>query len=254
MSFCRSPASSLVPMVLLFLGLAAPLTAAPIPAREVEARRDRVFEDPSLQTELPGWEIEGRGGSGTRRSRPARDWRVPEPPSPAVLVSAGRLFQWLLLALAAVALVMLVIWLTRELVRKRRRSTPRVARDDDPTEPDGARGATGSPRDDDLETRVRRGEYGAAIHLLLLRALERLAGRGRRIPAGRTSREVLSSCGDLAPSAHGALAELVAAVESYLFGGREPGRGDFERCRHAFGVVERALSGTPGDASAEEPA
>lgn len=247
-----SPTSSLVPTVLLFLGLAAPLSAAPIPDREVEARRDLVFEDPSLQTELPGWEIDGGGGLGTRRSQPARDWRVPDPPSPALLVSAGRLFQWLLLALGAVALVMLLMWLTRELVRNRRRTPSHEAAAADP--PGDADEATRPRAEDDLETRVRRGEYGAAIHLLLLRALEKLSGRGRRIPAGRTSREVLSTSSDLTPSAHGALAELVAAVESYLFGGREPERGDFERCRRAFGVVERALSGTPGDASAEEPA
>ena len=227
--------------------LSAPRVAAdPTPAPEIEALRDRVFEDPSLQTDLPGWEaLEGTRSSKDRRSRPRRAWWLPDPPARTVLASAGQLLQWVLLAVGAVALVMGLLWLTRELVFHRRGARPQpTAVGDDPAEPDETER---SPVEGDLEALVDRGEYGAAIHLLLLKALDRLAGRGRPIPAGRTSREVLSASADLAPSAHGALGELVAAVERYLFGGREPQRQDFDRCRRAFGVVDRALLDTPGE-------
>lgn len=240
--------------ILLAVGLASPLAAAPTPDREVEARREQVFEDSSLQTELPGWdELGGKGVSRTRRSRPRREWRVPDPPAPLAFASVGVLLQWVLLALGAVALAMVLVWLTRELFRSRRRATPReVTAANDPSEPDEA--AREPAAEGDLEALVRRGEYGAAIHLLLLETLDRLSGRGRRIPAGRTSREVLSASADLAPPAHGALGELVAAVERYLFGGREPAREDFERCRRAFGVVERALTDAVADPATEEAA
>jgi hypothetical protein len=254
MPLLRSPASVLPALALgglLALALASPLTAAPLPDREIRASRDRVLEDPGLQTELPGFEDLGRanGTASSRTSRREGDWRLPDRRSPAALASVAHLFQWVLLALGAVALVMLLVWLFQQLVGDRwTRATPRgVAASDDPGAEEEAPGA---PAEGDLETLVRRGDYGAAIHLLLLRAVERLSGRGRRIAAGHTSREVLSASSDLPPPAHGALGELVAAVERYLFGGRDPGPADFERCRDAYGTLERALAETPaGDAS-----
>lgn len=221
------------------------------PAREIEALRDRVLEDPSLQTDLPGWEAhEGTRSSKSRRSRPRRTWWLPDRPAAFAVTSVGSLLQLGLLALGAVALVTGLVWLTRELLTRRRRPSPRrssprrTAAGDAPAEPEDFEGM---PPEGDLETLVGQGEYGAAIHLLLLKALDRLSGRGPHFPAGRTSREVLSASTDLTPPAHGALGELVAAVERCLFGGHEPGREDFDRCRQAFGVVDRALSDTPGE-------
>lgn len=240
----------LAPLLVAPLLTAPRVVADPTPAPEIAAHRDRVFEDPSLQTDLPGWEaLEGIRSSKSRRSPPRRGWWLPDPPMSAALASAGQLLRWMLLTAGAVALVIGLLWLIRELVSHRPLATSRqVTAGDEPAEPDEK---ARSPVEGDLETLVGLGEYGAAIHLLLLKTLDRLSGRGRRIPAGRTSREVLSASGNLAPPAHGALRELVVAVERYLFGGREPRRDDFERCHRAFSVVDETLPETVADPAAK---
>jgi|GEM_PF-5745203 len=234
------------------------LHADPLPDRELELRRDRVLDDPTLQTELPGWEEAGvQGGHDRdpeRRTQSAaregrdRDWRLPNLPAAALLGTVGEIFQWALLALGGVALVVLLAWLALQLLPGSRGSRARRRLDgsEDDSPEDAGDGAFGdrSLLDSDLDTLLREGEYGAAVHLLLLRAVRLLSRRRGRIPAGHTSREVLAAS-RLEPAAQGALGELVAAVERSLFGGRRLEREDFQRCQDAFGRLRSGLEGAP---------
>lgn len=235
-------------------GLVSPVLAAePVSDPEIAARRQQVFENESLQVDLPGYERfcrkERSAGVDSRPTelRPGERQREFRPPpiAPAALGAATQIFQWALLALGAVVLVLVLVWLIQQLIASTgQRRTPQVTVTEKAPEADAP---VREGADEDLDLLVHRGDYGAAIHLLLLRAVRLLGRRGsRRIAAGHTSREVLAST-DLEPPARGALGELVAAVERFLFGGRELDADDFSRCREAFGVVERSLRATPAE-------
>lgn len=258
----RELASGLVLGVVLGLALATSggprAQADPITDRELETRRNQVFEDPSLQTELPGWKgsaAEERSSSGRRAdgsgapgSSQGRDWEVPNPISPALLGGVGQILGWALLVGGGVVLVVLLAWLVSQLFEGlgKRRARPRGSEDEGGDEGDAAREDPwlgGAPRDRDLDRLLQAGDYGAAVHLLLLRAVRRLIRHGgRRIPVGRTSREVLATAG-LETTSRESLRELVLAVERYLFGGRRLAREDYERCRDAFQRLESSLEG-----------
>lgn len=224
------------------------LAAEPVSDSDVAARRQQVMENESLQIDLPGYEtfcrkersVANRQTEMRTRER-RRGFRAPV--APAALGAVAQIFQWALLALGAVVLVIVLVWLIRQLFEgSTRRSTPKVTVTKDAPQTDGP---ASEPAVEDLDLWIHRGEYGAAIHLLLLRAV-RLLGRhgGRRISAGHTSREVLAGA-DLEAPARSALGELVAAVERFLFGGRKLDADDFARCRDAFGTVEKSLRETP---------
>jgi len=228
---------------------AAGSAAGQTAADEVRSRRDRVLADPSLQTELP-WAPNSRGRPASLREREAgdreRDWRVPEAPAPSSAPSprrslgdsAARVLEWTLLILGGVVVLMLLLLLLRR-VWGSRRSDSRAARLPVPEEEAPASPAL--PTQDEVDRLARRGDYGAAIHLLLLRAVALITERtGRRFPAGHTSREVLAAAGLQSP-ARSALGVLVRAVERHLFGGRKPDAPDFERCRDAFGTLAEGL-------------
>jgi hypothetical protein len=89
---------------------------------------------------------------------------------------------------------------------------------------------------------ARAGAFETAVHLLLLRGLDRL-GRATNITlaASLTSREILRRPG-LPPAAGGELATLVTAVEVSRFGGRPAGEAIFQACLEAYRRLASALT------------
>ncbi len=85
------------------------------------------------------------------------------------------------------------------------------------------------------------GDYGEAIHILLLETLSEL---GTRIPGSVhrswTSREILARS-PLGEDARGALGMLVRSVEASLFGHADVGPGDYDRSREAFENFVKAV-------------
>lgn len=254
---------------------AAEVAAGQTAADEVRARRDRVLADPSLQTELPpGPDHRGVSGSGDAdgrsrdgRERPGstasrgerdRDWRVPDAPAPSSPASSGpslgasaaRILGWSLVILGGVAVLILLLLLGRR-VWGSRRSEPRAARLPVPEEDSPSPAALPGP--DEVDRLAQRGEYGAAIHLLLLQAVALVTERtGRRFPPGHTSRQVLATAGLQSPL-RSALGVLVRAVERHLFGGRKSGATDFERCRDAFDTLTGGLVPEGGASGGSPP-
>ena len=86
----------------------------------------------------------------------------------------------------------------------------------------------------DAEELAARGEYGEAIHTLLLRTLQELVRSAEvRVSAAMTSREILGRV-PLAAEARAALAGLITAVEVTHFGDDPATAADYERCRAQF--------------------
>lgn len=96
----------------------------------------------------------------------------------------------------------------------------------------------------DLERLAAQGRFAEAVHAMLLRTFESI-GAQRALPSALTSREVLARAG-LSDGAHGALRELVLAVECTLFGGQEATAEDYRRCVASY---ERVLSADGVEAS-----
>lgn len=209
------PAAALLVSALL-VSVTAPLgAAAPTPAEEVRRRAERILATPGYQTALPA--------AGETEEPPLRRDLAP---LAALLVQA--LF-WLTIA-AAVVLVLYLLW--DLLARGGRRRSPSAGTDAPPrAAPPDEPAASPLP---DPEALAREGRFGEAVHALLLTALARLARRrGAPLPRSLTSREVLA-LGDLEAEPRTDLAELVTAVERFLFAGRPLGAEDWERCFLAF--------------------
>lgn len=86
----------------------------------------------------------------------------------------------------------------------------------------------------DAEELAARGEYGEAIHTLLLRTLQELVRSAEvRVSAAMTSREILGRV-PLAAEARASLAGLITAVEVTHFGDDPATAADYERCRAQF--------------------
>lgn len=81
---------------------------------------------------------------------------------------------------------------------------------------------------------AREGEYGQAIHAILLLVLERLRGRLGFAPRpSSTSREIMARA-SLAEGASAALSLIVRLSELSHFGGRAPSEADYRSCRESY--------------------
>jgi len=100
--------------------------------------------------------------------------------------------------------------------------------------------AVDAPIADESERLAQAGDFSAAIHLLLLLAVDRLQGHGRAaLPRCLTSREVLRRARP--PGEAGdALAGLVAAVEASHFGATAADEATWRRCRDGYRLIAAA--------------
>lgn len=92
---------------------------------------------------------------------------------------------------------------------------------------------------DDLAS---RGQYGEAMHLLLLKSLAEIRMRlGTSFAVSLTSREILRKV-TLPQTGTGALGAIVRSVEQTYFGGRPAGHEDYLGCRQEFETLKRSLA------------
>jgi hypothetical protein len=127
--------------------------------------------------------------------------------------------------------VALIAWLfAREVLamRRRRRAPPQEPVDWRP-EPEVARALL-----DDADRLAGAGRFDEAIHLLLFRSIDDVAGRrpGTVRPA-LTSRDI-ARLETMPAGPRRAFGEIAEAVERSFFGGRPAGPDDFTRCRRGY--------------------
>jgi hypothetical protein len=164
----------------------------------------------------------------------------PEQPTltlPAWVKAVARAAGYILLALLAIGGLVLLGSGVVATVRRRatRRATTVLTPVADPPVP-----AARAPDPDETERLARAGDFSAAIHLLLLLAVEQLERhRGAVLPRCLTSREVLARARP-AGDAGDALAGLVAAVETSHFGGTVADEAAWHRCRDGYRLIAAA--------------
>lgn len=149
------------------------------------------------------------------------------------------LFRLLLWAVVIVSGGLLVIWLASELLRYGGSDAQLAAEpvEDNP----GVDLAVIQRPLGDAEALAARGDYGEAIHALLLRTLQELVRSSAvRVPPALTSREILGRV-PLADDPREALAGLITAVEVTHFGGDAATQDDYLRCRAQFQRFARAF-------------
>jgi uncharacterized protein DUF4129 len=213
--------------------------AGPAPsAAELRARARAVLADPGYQRAAPAVV-----------SAPEPDAPGPRPIGVRVPVSAavapiGALAHLLFYVFLAVGLVLVLAWLARALLPRRRRgsSEPGAA-----AEPAPAAAPEGETSLAEALRLAAEGRYGEAVHALLLAAIGQLSARATTPPPpSRTSRELARSL-PLKGDSRIAFAELVAAVERSLFGGAALGPDDFER---GLARYRTTIAGSTGSAGA----
>lgn len=168
----------------------------------------------------------------------------PQPPTPDWLIELGKLLAqfgpvlrfvfWGGLALAAA----LIVWfIVREVLATRfgRRAKAQTPVDWRP-EPGAARELLQA-----ADALAAEGHFGEAIHLILFRSIDDLAGRrpGAVRPA-LTSRDI-AALSQIPPGPRGAFARIAGSVEHSFFGGREASAADFAAARgdyEAFAFAE----------------
>jgi hypothetical protein len=229
---------------LLLAGLAlagAPAGAQPaaVPAAEAGARARAALADPRFQRALPshteGDEPFKKSSGGNSPVFPggddARDVSLP------VLGAGALLGKLIFIVLLVVIGVLIVIWIAREILRRRRPDDPRK----DPL-PEAAAAASALEREPAFEDASRlaaEGRYAEAVHALLLAAIRHFAERSRTpVQPSRTSRELVRLL-PLGPEAREAFAELVRTVELSLFGGGAVEAADYERNLARFQALTR---------------
>jgi len=223
----------------LVCALFAVLLASPTPA-EVRQRAKEIVSA-GYQHDLPGEGAAERARGGA--DDPASD-RLPATPRRrdelvhddgqgpfGALGSIARMLMW---ALMGAVIVLGTLWLGRELAGYSADAGGKPDRDGDDGEREAPDRAVVERPLGDADELARRGQFGEAVHALLLRTLQELARRlPERLPPSLTSREILARV-RLPDDARHALAALVGAVEVSHFGGVESAETDFQHCRSHF--------------------
>ena len=216
---------------------AASVAGAAPSADEIRRAAAAVLEGGDYQVDLPREDPRRQtAGSGAAASGGRAQTQAPiRPPSADVPAEGpqdvGVWLAWVL-GVAAAALVVFYLWNRAPSMSARRdRAVPPAA--------DGAVARETSQRavSDPLaeaDSLARRGEYGEAIHAILLVVLERLRGRLGFVPrSSLTSREIMSRA-SLAEGAGAALSLIVRLAELSHFGGRAPSEADYRSCRESY--------------------
>jgi len=152
------------------------------------------------------------------------------------LSAFGPVMQFLFWGGLALGAALIVWFVAREVVMSRRREAPPAAPTDWRPEPAAARALL-----EEADRLAAAGRFGEAIHILLFRSIEDLAGRrpGLVRPA-LTSRDI-AGLDAMPPPARGAFARIAERVERSFFGGRAADAEDFAQARgdyEAFAFAE----------------
>lgn len=153
-----------------------------------------------------------------------------------------RIIAWLAVGIAA---VVIIVWVMNRVGWIRRQARPVPARDDATVHE--TRGLTPPPAPRTpawAAALAAAGRYGEATHVLLLCALDILVEHGQApLRVSATGREVAQGLQAPEP-APAAFSVMVAAVERWYFGGREPDAEDYSACRTAYDSFAAAWAGT----------
>jgi hypothetical protein len=187
-----------------------------------------------LQGDLPGLESPAPAPEQSRGEKQEEPDALP-PWLNALLSNLLPILFWTVIAGVVLALLWAIV---RELpvvaawLEKRRAVTSAPSEQgtyDARPEPQMARGLL--QQADEL---AARGDFAAAVRLLLQRTLEDVAERlGQYLPAAWTSREVVERSA-LEPESRRAFDDIVDAVETSHFGGYPFGAEDYARCRRSY--------------------
>lgn len=92
---------------------------------------------------------------------------------------------------------------------------------------------------DDL---ARQGQYGEAMHVLLLKGLNEIRRQlGISFAVSLTSREILRRV-QLSDVGRQSLSAIIRSVERTYFGGEDAGQSDYSDCRSNFETLKRSLA------------
>jgi hypothetical protein len=207
---------------------------------EVRQKARAVLADSRYQRALP--EHEEKAGPSGPRHRPRSQGQVEAEDGDFGVsipkIGAGAfLAKVVFIVLFVVVGLLIVGWILREVVDRRRRKGAEEA-------PSGtAPTAASAPRFplsfDDASRLAAEGRYAEAVHALLLAAIRHFAERAKvTVQPSRTSRELVRVL-PLGPEAREAFSELVRTVELSLFGGGGVTAEDYERSLARFQALTR---------------
>jgi heme exporter protein D len=204
-----------------------------LPQAEMPAGSSGSTRPPRRRPRSGDEELTGRAdrGGGDYSSRPGN-----------AAAGLGTVFQFLVWGAIAVALLLIILAVANEVLRRRRE--PPAPEAPKGREEEAPKAALVRPLDD-AERLAQEGRFAEAIHVLLLRTFQELTrAAGVTIAPSWTSREVLGKIW-LAPDAREALVELVHVVELTWFGDDVPGEGDWLRCRAQYDRFVTAYRSAP---------
>ncbi len=163
---------------------------------------------------------------------PAPPTPPPEPPAQLPdLASIGQWLFWIVIGAAVVALAVILVQRARGVGPRMRRTAAAL-----PPEPDEAAvlGVVPAAALHDADALAARGDYGGAIHALLLRGVGAIQQRFPRtlVPA-HTSRDIASLAALPAPL-RSAFADIAGRVELAVFAQRPLGRAEWEASRARY--------------------
>jgi len=223
---------------LLLAGLAFP-GAAPAGAVDVQKQARAALADPKYQHTLPRHEEELEPGK-LRQEAPKRSPGDEADAGPDVSIpsmGAGAFLGKVVFMVLFVVIALLIVgWILREVLDRRRKSGA-AARPE--AETAAAAGPALNLSFDDASRLAAEGRYAEAVHALLLAAIRHFAERSRTaVQPSRTSRELVRTL-PLGPEAREAFSELVRTVELSLFGGAAVEAEDYERSLARFQALTR---------------
>lgn len=239
-----------------YLHAAAILLAASLPlpawgaasAEDMKAAVEDVLAAGDYQSELPlpkaangedsnplsqpdWWRNEG-DNQAPDRYRPAQETPEDSPFDlnlPPELMKVLRFLMWAVVFAGGALLIYYMVNESLIYLRWKKQARPEDAAG-------GAEGGPGLVRGavlGDYEAMAARGDYGEAIHALLLHCIARMAERGAALSSAMTSREILRRL-KLEQEEREALSVLVRMTELTHFGGRDASEEDFLKCRDLF--------------------
>lgn len=155
------------------------------------------------------------------------------PPVPGWLEALARFLQefapllsfvfWSGLVLGAV----LIVWfVAREVMATRRVKAEAPAPSDWRPEPEAARALL-----EEADRLAAAGRFGEAIHILLFRSIDDLAGRRPGLVRPALTARDIAALEQMPATARGAFARIAERVERSFFGGRAAGAEDFAHAR-----------------------
>lgn len=153
----------------------------------------------------------------------------------------ARIFLWTMIA----ALALLLVWIVQDRIRNGVWRLPRLrrARRVEAVEAEDSWAPEAAPARawlQEADAMAGQGRYAEAVHHLLLRSVEDLSRRRPQIVRPALTSRDLSRAEGIPQAPRRLFAEIAAAVERSLFGGRAIDADEWHRCRAAYADFAQA--------------